>query len=432
MPVHPPSVLLALAVALSIATIASASNGLRQRARRGTGWWIGADAMLVLALGVQAGSIDPSGISAPIASLLALQWPIVMLIGTRRFFARGATGIPTWVDAVAFAVATLATVGTWIAPLELAPSAYVFAVATLALTLYVAAVVWRLEDFATTATLRKLVGGLLIAAIAQAGWLAFGIVFHYDAQIPADAGLGAPVALTALALLMTQLTLVMNHERNIAHMRTSQRKLRQLVDVDELTQLPNRRHFHELAGKAVKALPEAATVLVFDVDRLQRINELIGHASGDEALRQIGTALRETLRRRDVAGRLGGDEFAAVLPRTKVADAAAVVARINACINDRQVAPRIARVSLNVGSTQMQAGETIADALRRAEIALQVARDEKRQKAAAGGDAVEPANDPVAKPTTMPGLLAAQSRPSQAAALNAIPVGEVVFGGGQH
>ena len=152
---------------------------------------------------------------------------------------------------------------------------------------------------------------------------------------------------------MTQLSLVMNHERRIAHLLASQRKLRHLVDVDTFTRLPNRRHFHELAERAVEAARDAATLIVFDVDRMQRVNELLGHPTGDEALRQIGTALRETLRRRDVAGRLGGDEFAVVLPRTRLADSAIVVSRIISRLDDRQVAPRITRVVLNVGSVQM-------------------------------------------------------------------------------
>ncbi len=180
--------------------------------------------------------------------------------------------------------------------------------------------------------------------------------------------------MAAVALLMTQLALVMNHERNIAHLRASHRQLRHLVDVDALTKLPNRRHFHELAERAIKPAPGAATVLVFDIERLAHINEVLGHAIGDEALRQVGTVLRETLRRRDVAGRLGGDEFAVVLPRTRVADAGAAIARINARLDDRQVAPRIARVRLQVGAAQIQADETIADALRRAELALAATR----------------------------------------------------------
>ena len=113
----------------------------------------------------------------------------------------------------------------------------------------------------------------------------------------------------------------MTHERNVAQLRASHREAPPHGRcVDPLTRLPNRRHFHELAAKAIQPQQELTTVLVFDVDRLKVINDVLGHQIGDEALRQIGTVLRETLRRRDVAGRLGGDEFAAVLPRTRVAD----------------------------------------------------------------------------------------------------------------
>jgi diguanylate cyclase (GGDEF)-like protein len=168
-------------------------------------------------------------------------------------------------------------------------------------------------------------------------------------------------------------------------------------------------------------------VLVFDIDRLKYINEVLGHAVGDEALRQVGLAMRETLRRRDVAGRLGGDEFAAVLPRTKVADVEAVILRINARIDDRQVAPRIARVCLNHGATQMLANETIADALRRAEITLENARDKRREAealAARMGDSL-PASE--AMPALAEALAAARRGPTSAAMpLSMIPIGEVV------
>jgi predicted signal transduction protein with EAL and GGDEF domain len=137
-------------------------------------------------------------------------------------------------------------------------------------------------------------------------------------------------------------------------------------------------------------------------------------------------ALRETLRRRDVAGRLGGDEFAVVLPRTKVADITAVVTRINARIDDRQVAPRIARVFLNVGATQIQANEPIADALRRAEIILETTRDKRREAEAL---ALRMA-DSMPMEQSMPALqeLARRGPASGPAPLNLIPVGEVLAG----
>ncbi|HEV7575432.1 MAG TPA: GGDEF domain-containing protein [Caldimonas sp.] len=378
MPLHTPTLLVALAVVLVLASVASMSVGLKQQARRGARWWIAANAMFAAALALQA-STDSASIGAPLAALLALQWPIVMFGGIRRFYSRGGTRISEWADRIALALAVVATVGVWIAPVEFVSYAQVHALAALALTLYVAAAVARLEDFATSSTLRTLRLGLVAGAIVQLAWLAVDVAYLGPFIAVADAALGAMLATAVIALLMTQLSLVMHHERRIAHLLASQRKLRHLVDVDTLTRLPNRRHFHELAERAVEAARDAATLIVFDVDRMQRVNELLGHPTGDEALRQIGTALRETLRRRDVAGRLGGDEFAVVLPRTRLADSAIVVSRIISRLDDRQVAPRITRVSLNVGSVQMIANETIGEALRRAESMLVNKRDEARR-----------------------------------------------------
>jgi len=418
MPLHSPSLLLAFAASLLVASVASAAVGMRQRARRGIWWWMAANALLVASLGLQTWK-DAFDFSTPLAALFALQWPIVTLAGVRHFFARGAAALPPWADWLVLCLAALATVGAWFAPAAFLSPAHAFAASALVLTLYVAGAVSRLEDFATTSTLKSLLVALVVAASAQAVWLSLSTTLLAPSSDSDGAALGALLALSFVALLMTQLSLVMNHERHIAHLRASQRKLRHLVDVDALTRLPNRRHFHELAETAVKAAPEAATVLVFDVDRLKRINELLGHATGDEALRQIGTALRETLRRRDVAGRLGGDEFAVVLPRTREVDAANVVLRLHARINDRQVAPRIAKVALNVGTTQMRAGETVADALRRAEGLLEEARDAARLSAAQTAETLAQLQLPVTQgPET-----------TAAAGLHALPIGDVVFGG---
>jgi diguanylate cyclase (GGDEF)-like protein len=411
MPLHPPTLLIAFGAILLLATGASGSLALTQQSRRGGHWWLASNAFLTAALIVQA-LADPEGPGAPIAAFFALQWPVVTLAGIRRFYSRGATRVPEWADRVALVVAALATIGTWLAPIDVATPAQVYAAASFGLTLYVAAAVSRLEDFATSSTLKTLRLGLVAGALVQATWLAVAIAFLGPVVGAADAALGAMLTMAAVALLMTQLALVMNHERRIAHLVASQRKLRHLVDVDTLTKLPNRRHFYELAERAVEAARDAATMIVFDVDRMSRVNELLGHTNGDEALRQIGTVLRETLRRRDVAGRLGGDDFAVVLPRTRLADSALVVSRIVSRLDDRQVAPRIMRVALNVGSIQMQPNETIAEALRRAEAALVARRAESRR-----GDTMPLAREPAP--------IALDEPASPSALMNLIPIGEV-------
>ncbi len=421
MPLHTPTLLVAFAVVLVLASVASMSVGLKQQSRRGARWWVAANALFAAALALQA-STDSASIGAPIAAVLALQWPIVMLGGIRRFYSRGGTRISEWADRIALTLAILVTVGAWVAPIELATYAQVYAIAAVGLTLYVATTVAGLEDFATSSTLRTLRLGLVAGAIVQLAWLALDVAYLGPLIAVADATLGAMLATAVVALLMTQLSLVMNHERRIAHLLASQRKLRHLVDVDTLTRLPNRRHFHELAERAVEAARDAATLIVFDVDRMQRVNELLGHPTGDEALRQIGTALRETLRRRDVAGRLGGDEFAVVLPRTRLADSTIVVSRIISRLDDRQVAPRITRVTLNVGSVQMVANETIAQALRRAETMLVSKRDEARR-----GDTMPLPREAAPAPEAEAEAEAEEDdmTPTPSALMSLIPVGEV-------
>jgi diguanylate cyclase (GGDEF)-like protein len=410
MSLHPPTLLMAFAVALVLASVVSISIGLKQ-GRRGMGWWFAANAMLAAGLVVEA-TADPAEV-APIVAALTLQWPIITLAGIRRFYARGGTRIAEWHDRIALALAIGAAIASWIEPIELANWAQVLAVGAFSLTLYAATAVAHLEDFATTSTLRTLRLGMVTGALAQGAWLA--VLGAYPGHLVvsvADGALGALLATAAIALLMTQLAPVMTLERKITTLLASQRKLRNLVDVDALTRLPNRRHFHELAERSVEAARDAATMIVFDVDRLNRINELLGHANGDEALRQIGTALRETLRRRDVAGRLGGDEFAVVLPRTRLADSEIVVSRIIARIDDRQVAPRIARLTLNVGAVQLKPNETIGDALRRADAQLVAKRDAARR----GEPAAEAAPED---------YVADEATPTPSALMSLIPVGEV-------
>src|SRR5665213_2374053 len=426
MPIHSETLLIAASACLAISSAAAATIGVRQRLRRGVWWWIAANIALAAALVLHSLG-DENPLFAPLAAVLALQWPIVTLTGMRRFFARGGSTMPPWVDWLCLTLASIVAAGSSIAPFSWATPAQMLAAAMLATTLYASLAVARLEDFETTPVLRGLLVCLLSSALLQAVWLAAAFFVPMPALGALDFALGALLAPAATALLIPQLSLVMNHERNVAQLRAAHRKLRHMVEVDPLTKLPNRRHFHELAAKAIEPAPDLATMLVFHVDRLKNINEVLGHPVGDEALRQIGMALRETLRRRDVAGRLGGDEFAVVLPRTKVGDVAAVIARINARIDDRQVAPRIARVCLNSGATQIQAGETIADALRRAEIILETARDKQRAAEELAGRMA----DSMPAEQAIPALEALASRRgpiSAAMPLNLIPIGEVLAG----
>jgi len=80
---------------------------------------------------------------------------------------------------------------------------------------------------------------------------------------------------------------------------------------DALTSLPNRVQFHQ---RLTQALTEEAgqglAVLLIDADHFKKINDTLGHASGDELLKQLTERLLQTVRPDDVVARMGGDEFA--------------------------------------------------------------------------------------------------------------------------
>ena len=95
-----------------------------------------------------------------------------------------------------------------------------------------------------------------------------------------------------------------------------QRTIRQLAVIDELTGLYNRRGYNSLSGDVVQraesSAPARGYICYFDLDRFKQINDVLGHAKGDEALTEFAVNLREVFRKDALLVRMGGDEFLAM------------------------------------------------------------------------------------------------------------------------
>ncbi|MGR7574673.1 diguanylate cyclase domain-containing protein [Klebsiella aerogenes] len=95
------------------------------------------------------------------------------------------------------------------------------------------------------------------------------------------------------------------------------------ANFDALTGLPNRRLLSnrlELAITQAIANETEVALLFIDLDRFKPVNDVYGHAVGDELLRLVAFRLQSVLREGDTVARLGGDEFIALLPGLKAND----------------------------------------------------------------------------------------------------------------
>jgi diguanylate cyclase (GGDEF)-like protein len=104
-----------------------------------------------------------------------------------------------------------------------------------------------------------------------------------------------------------------------------------LASTDALTGATNVRRFHEMADAELARLRRyghPVTLALFDVDDFKTVNDTLGHATGDEVLCAIVTALRSVTREVDVVARLGGDEFAMLFPETGPEQARLAVGKI--------------------------------------------------------------------------------------------------------
>lgn len=147
-------------------------------------------------------------------------------------------------------------------------------------------------------------------------------------DLGADDAVGLGVTAEELALRTRGLLRRKRHsDRQRARMQDGLR----LAMRDPLTGLYNRRFAApQLASVATRSREDGApfAVMVMDLDRFKQVNDLYGHAAGDQVLVEVARRLTVNLRETDVLARIGGEEFLAILPRSCMSTARRVAERL--------------------------------------------------------------------------------------------------------
>ena len=172
-----------------------------------------------------------------------------------------------------------------------------------------------------------------------------------------------------------------------ARVRELESELRRLSDevaTDALTQVANRRGlmqaFDTLVGSGARSQHDGqAPVLavgLLDIDNFKKLNDTLGHAAGDQALKTLATAVRERLRPVDRLARFGGEEFVVLLPGSALAEAQQALTRLQRSLSAGLFMHegKEVFVTFSAGVTAWQPGEALEAALERADEALYEAK----------------------------------------------------------
>src|SRR5437763_14611657 len=180
--------------------------------------------------------------------------------------------------------------------------------------------------------------------------------------------------------VISQEMLIKRLRRQLAEKQGHSDLLRNLVIVDPLTGLYNRRFAEQrLAAEVARSERKGhpLTVLTLDLNNFKQINDTHGHPAGDQVLLEFAARLNKVVRGADLAVRLGGDEFLVLLPECTLEQLQLVLVRLGSLeVNwHGQKIP----VTFSAGWKQYEMGERPEELLARADEALYASKRASRE-----------------------------------------------------
>jgi diguanylate cyclase (GGDEF)-like protein len=192
------------------------------------------------------------------------------------------------------------------------------------------------------------------------------------------------------------------------HIRLKQKSdlLEKLAMLDGLTDIPNRRGLDQTLSKEwlrARRAHSYLSVCMIDIDYFKAFNDFYGHGVGDDCLRKVASAIKQSLKRpADFVGRYGGEEFMVILPDSNESSALQVAESIRANITSMNVEHEQSPIASNVTVSIGVASQCIDDKSEQenaivmtADSALYAAKSQGRNKVVLAKDLASPENTAV-------------------------------------
>lgn len=227
------------------------------------------------------------------------------------------------------------------------------------------------------------------------------VLFLSARSSPEDEARGLGLGAVDYITKPPSIAIVMARIRNHLLLKTRTDILEELVAIDSLTQVANRRHFDERLGQEWRRCQRAGTplsLIMIDVDFFKNLNDSFGHAAGDLCLKQVAEALKACMRRSsDTVARYGGEEFACILPDMTGEEATELAELLREKVESLGLSNPLAgkpdnQVTISVGlaSTLPSSTSNMETVLHNADAALYTAKEKGRNQVVAASVAAIP------------------------------------------
>lgn len=164
------------------------------------------------------------------------------------------------------------------------------------------------------------------------------------------------------------------------------RKLKEMLVTDPLTQISNRRYLDFHINGSIKEAIEFETtfgVLFIDIDNFKDINDQYGHDVGDKVLQLISRTLSSNLRGEDKLGRWGGEEFLAVIRTDKLAVLKNIANKLRILVSKSELklsSGKEIRVTVSIGGTLFKSNDSEVELVKRADSYMYESKAKGRNK----------------------------------------------------